>query len=78
MSEFAPCTTVEEVELLDEDDLVAGYWAGYRGAPEPTASVYSRAYWTGWRNGAADRGLREADQWQAMVAADYARERSLH
>lgn len=76
MPEFAPCTTLADLETLDTADLASGYWAGFHGAPEPIASVFSRSYQHGWRNGAVDAGRRPMDDDQAALALEFARARS--
>jgi hypothetical protein len=68
MSEFQPIETIEEYLSLDEDEVVAGYWAGFKGEPEP-GNTYSRSYWHGWKNGATDIGARTMDLAQARLAA---------
>lgn len=68
MPEFAPIATIPEVEAQDQDDMMRGYWAGYHGEPEPLASVFSRGYVHGWRNGATDAGHRPKDAAQAALA----------
>lgn len=67
MSEFKPVSTLEDLNLQDTDELVAGYRAGLRNLAEP-GSDQSRAYWHGWRNGQVDRGNREPDVAQAELA----------
>lgn len=57
MSEFRPITTLEDLFSQDEAEIVAGYWAGRRGDPEP-GNAYSRGYWHGYRNGVTDAGRR--------------------
>lgn len=55
MSEFEPISTRADLNLQNEDEMVAGYIAGLNGDPVPS-SAYSRSYWHGWRNGMADKG----------------------
>jgi hypothetical protein len=71
MTEFARITSLEELEALDTDDIFAGYFEGLHGAPEPLASIFSRSYWHGWRNGAVDGGHRKIDEAQQHVARLY-------
>jgi hypothetical protein len=66
--EFAPVFDLADMDALDMDHVLAGYRAGLRGDPPPTASYYSRAYWHGWRNGAVDGGHAEKDAAQAHLA----------
>jgi hypothetical protein len=68
MSEFAPVVSAADLDALDVDEIVAGYWAGSRGQPEP-GNDKSRAFWHGWRNGATDFGHRQMDEAQARLAA---------
>lgn len=68
MAEFAPVTEVRELCGLDDDQVLGGYMAGFRGDPEPVASVFSRSWWHGWRNGAVDGGHRDKDAAQAILA----------
>lgn len=70
-----PLRTAEETDTLDDSDLIAGYFDGRAGEPEP-GDNHSLSYWHGWRNGAADGGHRENDDAQRALARDYlARER---
>ena len=67
MSEFAPVTTMADLDALDLDEMRAGYWDGFQGEPEP-GNNRTRSYWHGWCNGAVDKGLREKTQEQAELA----------
>lgn len=69
MSEFSPVETVKDLDSLDDDEILEGYRAGLRGAPEPGSSK-SRSYWHGWRNGSSDGGHREHDDSQSKLAAE--------
>ena len=60
MSEFLPVETKTDLELLDQDDIFAGYVAGLNDQTEP-GSDKSRGYWHGWRNAQADRGRVPVD-----------------
>jgi hypothetical protein len=73
MSEFQAVATLAELELLDQDDILAGYRAGFDGVPEP-GSDKSRAYWHGWRNARVDRGLAQSDRAQQLLAQEYVRQ----
>jgi hypothetical protein len=55
MGHHAPVTTLEELDALDEDELVAGYLSAQKGDPEPGAN-HTRAYHHGWRTRMMDRG----------------------
>lgn len=59
MPEFSPVTTIVDLYQLDEQDVAAGFAAGFHGEPEPLASVYSRAWWHGWRLGQVHAGITE-------------------
>lgn len=72
MSEFKPVSTVAELELLDQDDILAGYRAALDGAAEP-GSDKSRGYWHGWRNGAADKGRIPFDQAMHSLVGEFVR-----
>ncbi|MBB3017639.1 ribosome modulation factor [Microvirga lupini] len=69
MSEFQPVTTVRDLATIDENECMAGYLAGLRGAPEP-GNTATRSAWHGWRNGMVDGGHREKDWHQSVLAAD--------
>lgn len=71
MAEFLPVTTIEDLMSLDTVEMVDGYWDGWRGFPEP-GNNRSRAYWHGWKNGAADAGHREKDAAQVELARAFA------
>jgi hypothetical protein len=55
---------------LDEDECLAGYWAGYRNDPEP-GSDKSRSFFHGWRNGRVDGGHAQTDRDQEEYARRY-------
>lgn len=57
---FDPVCTKEDLDTLNDDDIVEGYFAGREGDPEPGANR-GRAYWHGWRNGMMDSGHMEID-----------------
>lgn len=69
MSEFAPIRTWGELQLLDQEDIMAGYQAGFAGADEP-GNAFSRSYWHGWRNGRVDAGLAQPDDAQIALITD--------
>ena len=78
MSEFKPVSTKEELALLDEDDVIAGYMYGFDGGPEP-GNDKSRSFWHGWRNGSVDGGHRQIDDDQTKLAREYhGRYKGLH
>lgn len=55
MSEFQKVVSTEELALLDQDAIVAGYLDGMRNPDEP-GSDKCRGYWHGWRNAQIDKG----------------------
>lgn len=58
--------TLAELDALDTDELLEGYWDGRAGEPEPGHNR-SLAYWHGWRNGAVDFGHRQGDAEQRQL-----------
>lgn len=71
MSEFAPVSTLADLDTLDEAEILEGYRDGLANEPEPGGNR-SRAYWHGWRNGMADRGIRQIDDAQRELARVFA------
>jgi len=67
VSEFAPVTTLADLDSLDDAELLEGYRDGRAGEPEP-GNNRSRSYWHGWRNGAVDGGHRDKDLAQSELA----------
>lgn len=57
MSEFRPVLTLEDVDSLDSDEVVAGYRSAAPGDPEP-GNNHSRSFWRGWQCGMADKCRR--------------------
>lgn len=49
---FEKITTLEQVDAMDDDLLVAGYRAGLRNQPDYTQT--NQAYWHGFNNGQVD------------------------
>ena len=70
MSEFVPVRTIEDLNRLDVDEMLLGYWAGRENAAEP-GSDKSRSYWHGWRNGMTDFGHKKSDSAQSELARHY-------
>jgi hypothetical protein len=68
---FIPIRRKALLELLDEGQLVAGYWAGYEGLECPKNASYSFEH--GWRNGACDSKRREIDVAQRELVRDVVR-----
>ena len=77
MSEYQPLSSVRELDVLDDDDCVAGYLAGLDGAPEP-GSDKSKSYWHGWRNGMMDTGRLPHDEAARNLAAEVVRRQRAH
>lgn len=76
MPEFKPVTTLADLDALDGDEVVEGYFDGRAGWPEP-GNNRSRSYWHGWRNGASDANLRPIDAAQReLVRVTLARQRA--
>lgn len=67
MSEWQPVETLNDLDTLDGDEIMEGYWAGHDGWPEP-GNNQTRSFWHGWRNGAVDGHHREKDAAQAELA----------
>ena len=70
MAEFAPVRTIADFRLLDDGDILAGYFDGFHGSPEP-GSDRSRSYWHGWRNGRIDAGFARPDAAQRALAQEF-------
>jgi hypothetical protein len=77
MSEFRAAETVADFNLLDEGEIMEGYFDGFHNAPEPS-SQRSRSYWHGWCNGQVDNGSRLPDEAQQALALDFERLARLH
>ena len=60
MSEYTKLSRRAELDLIDEDECVAGYRSGLINDPEP-GSDKSKSFWHGWRNGMMDRGILPLD-----------------
>jgi hypothetical protein len=70
--------TLDDLDQLDDEEIVEGYFDGRCDAPEPhPEGNRSRAYWHGWRVGMMDTGQLEIDSvHRRLVAAFLERERS--
>lgn len=62
-------TTLEELDALDPDLIVAGYRAGLDNAPD--YSQGDRAYWHGFLNGQVDKGYLKPSPEQGVLAHAY-------
>lgn len=60
-------TTIEELDALDQDAIVAGYRAGM-GFQEVNYTRKDQAYWHGYLNGQVDRGLAPISPEQQQLA----------
>lgn len=63
---FQKITTLEQVDALDDDLLVAGYLAGLGDKPDCTQK--SQSYWHGFNNGQVDSGKAPACYEQRELA----------
>ena len=70
MVERTPIRDAELLDSLDNEELIDGYYDGFRGEIEP-GDNRSLSYWHGWRNGAVDGGHRIADSAQALLAEPF-------
>lgn len=77
MSEYAPVSTMAELALLDDDEILDGYRCGLQGQPEP-GSDKSKSFWHGWRNGMIDRGQIPSDHASTNLAQEYVRRLHSH
>ena len=62
-------TTLEELDALDPDLILAGYRAGLDNDPDYSQS--DRAYWHGFLNGQVDKGHLKPSPEQAVLARAY-------
>lgn len=74
MPEFAPITTLADLDLQNQDEIIAGYRAGYRGDPEP-GSDRSRGFVHGYRNGCVDAGRELISAAQSSLAHAFVQQR---
>lgn len=61
-----PITTVEGLGSLNDDEVVDGYLAGFKGTPDYTQR--SNSYWHGYMNGQVDCGAMPISTEQRMLA----------
>lgn len=66
MSEFKTISTLTELENLDKDEMMRGYWHGMDGGDEPGNST-GLAFHHGWRNGRVDGGFADLDEAQMRL-----------
>lgn len=77
MSEFKPLSSKEELDSIDGEECVAGYWSGRNGDPEP-GSDKSRSFWHGWKNGSMDFGFLKPDIHSQSLAESVVRSWRAH
>lgn len=69
MSEFQRVSTMADLSLLNEDEVVEGYLSGLRGdKPDQTKS---KSWWHGWRNGMVDKGRLPPDAASQALAKEF-------
>ena len=70
-------STMYELDTLDSDEVIEGYFDGRKNEPEPQGNR-SKSYWHGWRNGMIDGGHMKSDAAsKALAAAHLAHQRTL-
>lgn len=62
-----PISNAIQLDLLDDKEVIQGYWDGRDGDPEP-GDNRSYSYWHGWRNGRVDGGHDKTDAHQIQLA----------
>lgn len=67
MSAFEPVRTKADLDVLDDDEILAGYIEYRPDDPEPGQNR-GRAYWHGWRNAAMDHKRIPHDAASAQLA----------
>ena len=70
-NERAPITDLKTLDDQDERDLLAGYWAGFRGDGHEPSAEFNRAYWHGWRNGMADSNRLPIDSAMRKLCSEW-------
>lgn len=64
-----PITKANQLDNLDNDEVIQGYWDGKDNEPEP-GDNRSYLYWHGYRNGQVDGGYAKSDEAQKALAYD--------
>jgi hypothetical protein len=77
MSEYAPISSANELDLVDDAECLDGYLAGLKGTPEP-GSDKSKSFWHGWRNGMIDKGRLPSDYAAQRLATEVIRRQRAH
>lgn len=67
---FAPVTTLEELDSLDDAEVLEGYASAERGDPEPGPNR-GRAFWFGWCNRQRDFGIIQSDETHRRLVKQY-------
>lgn len=62
-----PISSVEQLDALDLNEIIEGYWSGRDGEREP-GNNRSISFWHGWRNGMADSGRMPIDAHMRQLA----------
>lgn len=70
-------TTLDELESLNDEEVIEGYFDGLKNEPEP-GNNRSKSYWHGWRNGMVDGGYAVADKNMAKLARLVVQRSRLH
>lgn len=69
-------TTVEQLDALDSDRMLAGYLAGFNN--EPNYTERSQSYWHGYMNGQVDAGHMPISNEQCALASAVVASRRTH
>lgn len=67
---FAPVTTLEDLDSLDDAEVLEGYASAERGDPEPGENR-GRAFWHGWRCRMIDFGELKADDGHRRLVHEF-------
>lgn len=67
---FAPVSTLADLETLDQDAIVDGYSSAERGDPEPGPNR-GRSFWHGWRNRMIDLGEMGVDDASRQLVTEF-------
>lgn len=73
---FAPVSTLTDLDSLDDEQMLEGHLSAERGDPEPGQNR-GRSFWHGWRTRMMDLGEIEIDDiHRELVEAFVARQRA--
>jgi hypothetical protein len=67
---FAPVTTLDDLDGLDDAEVREGYLSAQRGDPEPGPNR-GRAFWHGWRCRMMDHGELEIPPDHHKLVSDW-------